>query len=339
MSPLSRARRNLYLAALVAIFAALTPVLIGYAQGYRFSDLGDVLRLIKTGGVYVSLGESGVTVSVDGEERETTSFISRNALVQNLFAGSYRVEVSKPGYQTWAKDLQVYPELVTEWRPALVPDPVPLVEVTKTLPVATSTLSTNSGQVRATGTAPAKPAVNPAYAPAVALFSPATSTGSAQATTKPAGKATTTPERLAIISALAEAGRRDLEKEPTLKISGDIGAWVRGGSLRFAWLGDADATPYYLCSPEGDDPEAATSESCVDESIVSLPNPVLSFDFAPGRDDLFVVVTQTGAWLIEADGRGGRNVSLLKSGEGIEVRVSGGSVFMRQAGRYWEVDL
>lgn len=325
MTPLSRARRNLYLAALVAIFAALTPVLIGYAQGYRFSDLGDVLRLIKTGGVYVSLGESGVTVSVDGDERETTSFISRNALVQNLFAGSYRVAVSKPGYQTWEKELQVYPELVTEWRPALVPDPVPLVEIAKTLPVATST--------RATGTVPAKPATNPAYAPAAALFAPA-------ATTKPAGKATTTPERLAVIATLAEAGRRDLEKEPTLKVSGETGAWLRGGSLRFAWLGDADATPYYLCSPEtGDGSEAASAESCVDESIVSLPNPVLWFDFAPGRDDLFLVVTKTGLWLVEADGRGGRNAALLKSGDGIEARVSGSAVVLRQGGRYWEVEI
>lgn len=309
MAPLSRTRRSLLFFSLVAVFLVLAPILVGYAQGYRLSDLGDALKLIRTGGIYVAAGESGVTVSVDGEPRETTSFISRNALVQNLFAGSYRVAVAKEGYLTWEKELQVYPELVTEWRPALVPDPVPLVEVAKTLSLATSSA--------ATGT-PAAPRPNPEYAAAVAIFAPSTTT-----------RAATSTERLAVIATLAAAGRRDLEKEPTLKISGGIGAWNSGGNLRFAWLGDPDAAPFYLCSPEG----------CVDESPVPLPNPVLAFEFAPGRSDLFVVVTKTGAWLVEADGRGGRNVSLLKGGPDIEARVSGESIFLRQGGRYWEVGL
>jgi hypothetical protein len=315
MAPLSRRRRKLYLVALVTAFAVLTPILIGYAQGYRLSDLGDAFKLIRTGGIYVAAGESGVTVSIDDEPRETTSFISRNALVQNLFAGGYRVSVSKPGFQTWTKELQVYPELVTEWHPALVADPVAPEEILKTLPVPTTTA--------ATATAATKPAVNPRYAEAVAVFSPATST-------KAASRATTTdPVRLAVIEQLASAGRRDLEKEPTLRIAGDIGAWTRGGVLRFAWLGDADSTPHYLCSPEG----------CIDESVVSLPNPVIWFDFALGRDDLYVVVTQTGVWLVEADGRGGRNVALIKAGQGFEARVFGDVVFLRQGSRYWEVEI
>lgn len=315
MAPLSRTRRKLYLAALVAVFAVLTPILIGYAQGYRLSDLGDAFRLIRTGGIYVGVGESGVTVAVDEDDRETTTFISRNALVQNLFAGSYRVTVSKPGYQTWEKELQVYPEIVTEWRPALVPDPVPLVEILKIVPVATTT--------SATGTPAAKPVENPRYAAAAARFAPATST-------KVAGKATTTdPARLEVVALLAEAGRRDLEKEPTLKISGDVGAWLQAGSLRFAWLGDADATPHYLCSPDG----------CLDEGLITLPAPVLSFDFALGRHDLFAVATETGVWLVEADGRGGRNVNLIKAGEGLASRVAGDSIFVRQGARYWEVEL
>jgi hypothetical protein len=309
MAPLSRTRRKVFFALLTAIFAALAPILIGYARGYRFSDLGDALRLIRTGGVYVAAGESGVTVSVDGEPRETTSFISRNALVQNLFAGGYHVEVSKPGHQTWAKDLQVYPELVTEWHPALVPEPVPLVEIFATSVAATST--------SATGTKPAS-VPNPRRAEIAALFAPATSS-----------RATSSPERVETIAALAAAGRRDLEKETTLKISGETGAWVREGVLRFAWLGEPEETPHYLCSPEG----------CADESLVSLPNPVLWFDFALGRDDIFLVVTKTGAWLVEADGRGGRNVSLLKTGAGLEARVAAGAIFLRQGGRYWEVEI
>lgn len=307
MAPLSRTRRNVFFAFLVAVFAVLAPILIGYAQGYRLSDLGDALRLIRTGGIYVAAGQSGVTVSVDGEDRETTTFISRNALVQNLFAGGYSVAVSKPGYQTWTKELQVYPELVTEWRPALVPEPVPLVEVAATSTAATSTA--------ATGT---RPAANPRYAEVTALFAPATSS-----------RAATSSERVAVIAKLAEVGRRDLEKEATLKISGDVGAWSRGGALRFAWLGDPGETPHHLCSPEG----------CLDEALVSLPNPVLWFDFALGRDDMFLVVTKTGAWLVEADGRGGRNVSLLKGGADIEARVASGAIYLRQGSRYWEVEL
>jgi hypothetical protein len=308
MAPLSRTRRRLYLAALAVTFAVLAPILIGYAQGYRLSDLGDALRLIRTGGIYVAIGESGATVSIDGEPREVTTFISRNAFVQDLFAGDYRVEVSKPGHQTWAKNLEVYPELVTEWRPVLVPDPVPLAEVASTTRAATST----------------PPAKNPRFAEVVALFAPATSTKSGvRAATS------TDPARLGLVETLAEAGRRDLEKETTLKVAGSFGAWTRAGVLRFVWLGEDDATPSFLCSPDG----------CLAEALVSLPNPVTWFDFLPGRDDVFVVVTQTGAWVVEADGRGGRNVALLKSGAGIEARVSGAAVVLRQGGRYWEVEI
>ena len=73
--------------------------------------------------------------------------------------------------------------------------------------------------------------------------------------------------------------------------------------------------------------------------MVALANPALWFDFAPGRPDLFVVTTKTGVWLVEADGRGGRNLALLVEGEGLEARVSGGSVIVRQGARYWEVEI
>lgn len=328
MRPLSRARRNLYLAALVAVFAVAAPLLVGYAQGYRLSDLGDALRLIRTGGVYVAAGESGVAVSVDGDLRETTTFLSRNALVQNLFAGEYHVEAAKPGYQTWAKDLSVYPELVTEWRPVLVPDPVVPTEILKTLPVATSTSATAT---------PVAPRLNPEYPTVVALFASSTrSAGAGQAR----GAATST-ERLATIDALAQAGRRDLEKKPTLKIVGDIAAWNDDGTLRYAWIGDPDATPYYLCAPASLAAASAdpSAEDCVDESVVPLPNPVLAFDFLPERGDVFVVTTKTGAWLVEADGRGGRNVAQLMPGDGLDLRVANGSIYLRRAARYWEVGL
>lgn len=308
MAPLSRTHRKLYLAALVAVFAVTAPVLIGYAQGYRLSDIGDALRLIRTGGIYVAPGASGVVVSVDGEERDTTSFISRSSLVQNLFAGSYRVSVAKPGYQIWEKELQVYPELVTEWRPTLVPNPVPLAEIDEFLSTPTST--------SATATSPTKPVLNSRYIEVAALFAPTTTVAT-----------TSSPERLALVELLARAGRRDLEKEETLKIQKSSGAWLKAGVLRFAWLGAVDATPYYLCSPEG----------CVDEALLSMPNPILWFDFAPTPADVFVVATKGGVWLVEADGRGGRNVTLVKSGADLEARVSGSSIFLRQGGRYWEV--
>jgi hypothetical protein len=306
MAPLSRTRRKLYFAALVAIFAVATPILIGYAQGYRLSDLGDAFKLIRTGGVYVAVGEVGVTVSLDGEERETTSFISRNVLVQNLFAGGYHVTIEKEGFVPWAKELQVYPSLVTEWRPALVPDPVPLAEVYRT---ATSTPA-------ATGT-PVVSRPNPRHAEVVALFAP-----------QPA-RASSSPARLAVTEALAEGGRRDLEKEATLEIAGDIAAWTSAGVLRYAWLGKPDAAPHYMCSPEG----------CTGEELVALPNPVLGFEFVPGRSDLFVVTTKTGAWLVEADGRGSRNVTQLVPGEGIEVRAAGEALVFRRDGRYWELEI
>jgi hypothetical protein len=146
MQPLSRSKRRYYLIGMTLLFIVLTPILIFYATGYR---LGDSLTLSRTGGLYVLTAQSGVQVYINDEFNKESSLFQKNILIQNLKPGTYKIRAEKVGEIAWEKELQVYPERVTEAYVFMLPQ---ILEVEEVLPyvdaqgVATS--SSSLGQVR-----------------------------------------------------------------------------------------------------------------------------------------------------------------------------------------------
>lgn len=115
--------------------------MILYARGYRLSE---VFKLFPTGGLYVSVGQSGVNVYLDDEPIKKTNIFQKTVFVQNLKPSEYKVSVSKEGFQGWEKILSVYPETVTEVRPFILPEEPILIEVLPTIPSSQNSTSTSA---------------------------------------------------------------------------------------------------------------------------------------------------------------------------------------------------
>src|SRR3989338_4169806 len=124
--PLSRNTRRYYLIFLTLVFVILTPVLIFYAIGYRLTDSFIISR---TGGLYIATNQSGTKVYVNDELVKETSIFQKNVLVQNLKPGTFTIRTEKDSLTSWVKELQVYPETITEAHSFMIPGEPLLLEI------------------------------------------------------------------------------------------------------------------------------------------------------------------------------------------------------------------
>ena len=142
MQPLSKRRRRLYLYGLVAVFILCLPVVMFYANGYRFkSGVG----FVRTGSIIISISKSDALLSLNGAEIGTSGFLRHNFYVDNLAPGSYQVLVTREGEHPWHRTLVVEPELVTDAQAFLVPleiTSVRLIDAGKALPSTAATTTT-----------------------------------------------------------------------------------------------------------------------------------------------------------------------------------------------------
>lgn len=92
---------------LAIVIVAFTIGLVAYGEGYRYDPLSHRIEL--SGGlVLLNTAPSGATVKVDGKPtRKKTPYRV------TLAAGRYTYEVSKAGYNTWKKQLEVVASGVT----------------------------------------------------------------------------------------------------------------------------------------------------------------------------------------------------------------------------------
>src|SRR3990167_5339991 len=139
MQPMSRRRRRLYLYALVAVFVLCLPLVMFYANGYRFqSGTGFVL----TGGVIITISKSDAVLSINGAQVGTSGFLRHNFYVDNLSPGIYQVLVTREGDNPWHRTLVVEPELVTDAQAFLIPVEITSVRLVDAAKVASSTATT-----------------------------------------------------------------------------------------------------------------------------------------------------------------------------------------------------
>ncbi len=93
-------------------FAAISPGIIMYSQGYRFDF--SKMEFLKTGGAYVKVYPAGAGVWIDGRYKSATAAFSRDLLIQNLLPKDHKIEIRKDGYQQWEKTLPVEEMKVSE---------------------------------------------------------------------------------------------------------------------------------------------------------------------------------------------------------------------------------
>ncbi len=114
---LSLRTRRLFFYFLVIIFIFAGTGLIFYSRGWRpsFNDNCGISQIQncwpnfqKTGAIFLKLKTADVTIKLNGKQiKYQTNLFQNNASVKNLLPHTYSLEITKPDYQTWQKNLKV----------------------------------------------------------------------------------------------------------------------------------------------------------------------------------------------------------------------------------------
>ncbi|MCH7828392.1 hypothetical protein IH982_00775 [Patescibacteria group bacterium] len=109
---MTKRQRTLLFLLLLGLFLILAPSLTLYSQGYRI-DIQQK-RITQTGAFYFKIAPARADIIVDGTHIKRTDFLFGSALTKNFFPGSYFLEITKEGYHSWQKILDIKEQQVTE---------------------------------------------------------------------------------------------------------------------------------------------------------------------------------------------------------------------------------
>lgn len=93
------------------IFILTAPTIILYSQGYRIDF--ENKKITKTGGLFLEFFPKQVEIYVDGKLFKKTIFLFNSDLIGNLLPKKHNIRVTKEGYTTWEKDLEIKEKEVT----------------------------------------------------------------------------------------------------------------------------------------------------------------------------------------------------------------------------------
>lgn len=319
MKPLTSRQRSYSFIALLVLFVVSAPVILLYSLGYR---LDDAYSLQKTGGIFIHSDESGGSVFLDGEFYKNSGFLIRNTLIQDLTPNKeYLVEIHKDNHQSWVKKLYVYPSIVTEGRVLLLPNEFEERDIYSYL----------DADKNATSTAPSRGAKpnNPEYLNVVALFASSTKATS----TKPVAATSTDPEQKSKLELFFdELAIVNFQALPNLIVDGKEVSWLNQGNITLYWTDELESIPYYYCG--------GAERVCENKITLDWGDAIKRFDYLPGRDDVWVVLTDNGIYAVEVDGRTQRNIQWIVEGKGLDFRLTqNDSLIVKEGSRYFEINL
>jgi len=330
MKPLSRKIRSRVLWALLFVFLTCTPILIGYSKGYR---LDDALELIQTGGIYLHSDIANTTVFLDDDFLENNGAFLKNTFVQDLLPNRYyAVRVEREGYQSWVKVLLVKPNLVTEARVLMLPNEFIWRQIR-----ASTTLTFKETDVvpaEESTTTTTQEVVNPEYTELEEYFTDdkeqfevevATSTyeyirGVRRATTSTIFEIEF-PQWLAEFASTSRLSEKEMVREREGMVT-----WIENGDIYAAWGRINDPVPYFFCM-----------ESCADRLSINWQEPILRYEFYPNRNDLLLVLSERGLYVVELDNRSERNIQTIREERNLDFRLKNdGTLVVYDGQSYFE---
>ncbi|MEK7605609.1 MAG: PEGA domain-containing protein [Patescibacteria group bacterium] len=120
-------RGSIWISLLILVFLVMgTTLAILYAKGYRFNFLSGKPTVSKTGLLVTTSIPDGAAVFVNGALKTATN----NTL--DLAPGQYTITISKDGYFSWKKNVEIQKELVTKANALLYPVAPKLESITVT---------------------------------------------------------------------------------------------------------------------------------------------------------------------------------------------------------------
>ncbi len=321
MKPLSKKERSFSLMSLLTIFIIGVPFLLAYSSGYRL-DFED-FSFVKTGGVFIHSNLSDANVFLNDEFSESGGTFLKNILVQNLKSNEiYSIRVEKDGYYPWYKDLLVSPNLVTEARVLMIPVKIPFEKIEQfvfvvnkdpkikasTTKELTSDYEESLDMFTSTTTIPANNVVFKEQE--IVIISTSTKTTSVKATTT---------KKIIIPDYLEKLKIENVETKKDLKEFNKMVSWLEDGNIHAVWSGDYESTPFFMCDTRG----------CRDKVIISLDTDIESYDFYPGRNDVFLVSSKNHIFAVEADDRSKQNMQVIYEGKNPEFLLKSSTIYVK----------
>ncbi len=108
--------RRMLLYTSILVFIISTPLLILYAQGYRYDF--EEKKIVKTGGIFIKLDPADAKITLNNKIVTTKRYSLFNSghLIKNLVPGKYDISASKDGYYDWNKNTTVDAEVINEFK-------------------------------------------------------------------------------------------------------------------------------------------------------------------------------------------------------------------------------
>lgn len=112
----------------LAILVGISTVLYLYTSGYRLEkSLNNTIDVTKTGMISAKSFPEGASVYLNGKLETAT-----NDTVSGIEPGSHKLKINKKGFVEWTKEIEVFPELVTDITAVLVSESPRLEPLTNT---------------------------------------------------------------------------------------------------------------------------------------------------------------------------------------------------------------
>jgi hypothetical protein len=98
-------------------------------------------------------------------------------------------------------------------------------------------------------------------------------------------------------------------------------------------MDDIASIPYYYCDGE-------ENKVCVNKITLDWKDEIKKFDYLPGRDDVWLVLTAGGLYAVEVDGRSDRNIQTIYKGPNLDFRLTQTDrLIIKEGSRFFEINL
>jgi hypothetical protein len=327
MKPLTKKQRSTSLILLGILFVITAPVIVLYSLGYT---LDDTFTFQKTGGIFVHSDVSNTSVFVDKEFFKSNGIFIKNTLIQDLAPNKkYLIEVHKEGYQSWIKEIYVYPSIVSEGNVLMMPNEFQIREIFK--------------YVDANGDATSTPAIktqtkptNQEFISIAELFASSTKqvVEKKQSSASTTTATTTSTKQKSDIELFFESLKiKNYEKLNNLIVNGEEASWLVDGNINLYWMDDMTSIPYYYCDGEEE-------RVCTNSIKLDWNNAITKFEYIPGRNDAWIVLTQDGIYAVEVDGRTNRNIQIIYKGDNLDFRLTQTDrLIIKKGSSFFEINL
>jgi hypothetical protein len=327
MKPLTKKQRSLSLILFGVLFILFAPIIVLYSLGYT---LDQNLTIQKTGGIFIHSDVSNTSVFLEKEFYKANGIFIRNTLIQDLVPNkNYLVEIHKEGYQSWIKNIYVYPSIVSEGSVLMLPNTFETREILKYI----------DREGNATSTTPIKnqtKANNPEFISVSEFFATSTKesiTKEIEAVSTSTSASSTTKQKSKIELFFETIELSDFQDLKNLIINGKEVSWLENGNIQLYWMDDIVSIPYYYCTGE-------KSRTCNNKIVLDWRDEIKRFDYLPGRSDVWIVLSSKGIYAVEVDGRTERNIQTIYTGENLDFRLTQADrLIIKEKSRFFEINL